>query len=174
MVEFLEQDGGAPWVLHDLKVPFFIAGCKALGLISKLITAPVWNLIEDPSFHILDMNNCYLQLVTFLKDISNGNLEIFVTGKVRPFPDAGVKEDVMFKALIKEAEYDADCQVILEAFFPALAKLTQKLFELSSKDVQHAAKGTAKHNKYCEQSLHFMTSFFVPNHTSRPFLQRQV
>ena len=127
MVEFLEQDGGAPWVLHDLKVPFFLAGCKALGLVSKLITAPLWNLIEDPSIHILDMNNRYLQLVTFLKDMSNGKMEEFVAGKVRPFPDVGIKEDVMFKALIKEAEYDADCQVIL-ANFPALAKLTQKLY----------------------------------------------
>ena len=44
IADFLEKDGGVPWVLYDLKVPFFVAGCKALGLISKLITTPLWNL----------------------------------------------------------------------------------------------------------------------------------
>ena len=61
-VTFLEKDGGAPWVLHDLKEPFFVAGCKALGLICKVITTPLWNLIEDKSINIIDMNQRYLQL----------------------------------------------------------------------------------------------------------------
>lgn len=34
-------------VLHDLETPFFISGCKALGLISKYITTPLWRVIEN-------------------------------------------------------------------------------------------------------------------------------
>ena len=40
-------------VLHDLKVPQFLAGTKALGLLSRIITEPLWCLIEDKQINIL-------------------------------------------------------------------------------------------------------------------------
>ena len=101
MIEFLKKDGGVPWVIHDLKVPFFMAECKALGVICKLITTPLWNLIEDPSINIIDMNHRYLQLVSFLKDISEDNVGDFLEGKLDPFPDRPIKKDVRFDALIE-------------------------------------------------------------------------
>ena len=125
MVDFLEKDGSVPWVLQG---SIFWDGCKALGLICKLITTPLWNLIEDQTINIIDMNERYLQLVTFLKDVSNNNLEDFITGTNHPFPDVAVKEDVLYKVLITESEVDADCLVILRSILPALAKLTQKLY----------------------------------------------
>ena len=39
--------------LHDLKTPIYVAGCKALGLISKLVTTPLWDLLEDKTIHVL-------------------------------------------------------------------------------------------------------------------------
>lgn len=53
-------------ILHDLKIQEYLAGVKALGLISKLLTCPLWHLLEDKSVNILDMNEKYQQLVTFL------------------------------------------------------------------------------------------------------------
>jgi hypothetical protein len=57
MQEFLEKtslsNGLLQSVLKDLKTPFFIAGCKALGLISKLITTPLWNVIENKNVSIV-------------------------------------------------------------------------------------------------------------------------
>ena len=46
MKDFLRDHSSNKWVLHDLQVPFFLAGCKALGLICKLVTTPLWHLIE--------------------------------------------------------------------------------------------------------------------------------
>ena len=88
-----------------------MAGCKALSLICKLITTSLWNLIVDKTINIIDMNERYLQLVTFLKDSEN-IMEDFLTGKVHPLPDMAVKEDVMFEALKAESEYDTDFIVI--------------------------------------------------------------
>ena len=181
MTSFLESDGGASWVLHDLKMPFVLAGCKALGLISKLITGPLWNLIEDPCVHIIDMNERYLQLVDFL---FNCDVDLFLVGQARPFPDRSIKEDALFKALIASSEYDADCTLYLKSLLPALGKLCQKLYQdhlpggryvkEATAEVKKAAKGTAKHNKYCETvfALH-MTTFYVPGHTHLLFLQKR-
>ena len=156
MTDFLRKDGAAPWVLHDLSVPFFLAGCKALGLICKLITGPLWNLIEDPNIHILDMNERYLQLVTFLSD---ADTQLFMDGQARPFPDVLVKEDAMYLALIEPSEFDADCDIFLKSLLPAMAKLSKKLYhdhlpggryEGAPEEIRRMSQGTAKHNKYCE------------------------
>lgn len=156
MIKFLEKDGGVPWVLHDLNITFFLSGCKALGLICKLITSPLWNLIEDPTIHILDMNDRYLQLVNFLAD---ADVEKFMDGQARPFPDVNVKVDALYHALTEPSQYDADCEVFLQSLLPAMAKLAKKLYhdhlpggryESASEEVRKLSKGTAKHNKYCE------------------------
>ena len=72
MTEFLESYGTEnrllKSILSDLKTIEFIAGVKALGLIYLLITCPLWTVLEDPNITITDMNDKYLQLVTFLDD----------------------------------------------------------------------------------------------------------
>lgn len=52
-------------VLHDIKVPLYMTEVKALGLVSRVVTIPLWCLLEDKSIHILDMNKHYLELVNF-------------------------------------------------------------------------------------------------------------
>ena len=73
MINFFEKDGSFQWVLHDLKIPFVIAGCKALRLVCNLITILLWNLIENHTINIIDKNAHYLQLVTFLRGMSDGS-----------------------------------------------------------------------------------------------------
>jgi len=71
-------------VLFDLKVPLFVAGTKALGLVRRLITVPLWCLIEDKQMHILEMNLVYSKLVDFL-EYSTENLSDFMKGKAHSF-----------------------------------------------------------------------------------------
>ena len=82
MTEFLESYGTEnrllKSILSDLKTIEFIAGVKALGLIYLLITCPLWTVLEDPNITITDMNDKYLQLVTFLDD-SSKNVQNFMT-----------------------------------------------------------------------------------------------
>ncbi len=153
----IKSDGGAAWVLHDLKIQFFMSECKALGLICKLITTPLWNLIEECSINIFDMNDRYLQLVNFLEEISEDKMMDFLLGKLYPFPDRPVKDDILFKALIAPSEHNSDCIVILCSILPAIGKLAKRLyhdhlpagrFEAVPRDVRESARGSAKHNKY--------------------------
>ena len=43
-------------VKKDLQTPYFIAGCKALGLISKFITTPLWKTLENEELNISEMS----------------------------------------------------------------------------------------------------------------------
>lgn len=128
MVTFLKDHGSNQWVLHDLKISFFVAGCKALGLICKLVTSPLWNLIEKKDIHIMDMNKFYLQLTTFLNDASN-NLDDFMSGNILPFGvDTYVKRDNVYQKLITPIEYDGETCTILSIILPVIAKLTKNHF----------------------------------------------
>ena len=106
------------------------------------------------------MNQQYLQLVTFLKDV-NDNLDGFLKGETRPFPDVNIKHDVLFQALTDESESDAHCIVILGGMLASLAKLAQKLYADQlpggryeaakvTEEMRQETQGTAKHNKFCE------------------------
>ena len=48
----------------DIKEKLFLCGTKALALISKLITGPLWRMLE----HILTMNQRYKLLVDFFTE----------------------------------------------------------------------------------------------------------
>lgn len=50
-------------VLHDLKNPLYIAACRALGLIDKIVTGPLWRKIQDSSVSVLDMGPVYCELL---------------------------------------------------------------------------------------------------------------
>lgn len=93
-------------VLFDLKVPLFVAGTKALGLVSRLITVPLWCLIEDKQIHILEMNLVYSKLVDYL-EYSTENLSDFMKGKAHSFIEsAPVKKDAIYKKLIEDWKHD--------------------------------------------------------------------
>ncbi len=57
-------------VLHDLNIPDYLAGTKALGLVSRLLTGPLWCFIEDKNMHILDMNEHYSTFLQCLEESS--------------------------------------------------------------------------------------------------------
>ena len=51
-----------------LKVPEYLAGCRALGLVNKVVTGPLWHVLKAPDIFILDMNY-YLQMLIVHMDI---------------------------------------------------------------------------------------------------------
>ena len=56
---FFERDGKDNKLLsevhHDLEVTSFLTACRALGMIDKFITGPLWRAISKDG-HILDIN----------------------------------------------------------------------------------------------------------------------
>ena len=51
-------------VYSDIQVPEYLAGCRALGLINKVVTGPLWRVLESPDISITDMNDYYQVLVS--------------------------------------------------------------------------------------------------------------
>ena len=57
-------------VLADIKIPEHLAGCKALGLVNKFITGPLWRVLESRNITILEMNERFQNLLTSLNSWS--------------------------------------------------------------------------------------------------------
>lgn len=147
-------------VAFDLDVVTYVAGCKALGLISKLVSTPLWNLLEDKSINILDMNKYYLMLKSGLQEATE-NVNGFMTGTVRPFgEEVYVKEDIVYDTLVAPSHYDDDCEMILSILLAALTKyVVQKfkdflpggVFSQPSEEMKVKMKSVEKHNKFSER-----------------------
>ena len=90
-------------VLEDLKVSEFLAGCRALGLISKIITSPLWRVLES-DISILDKNEKYSHMIQCMERWAQ-NAEA-LTGTAVVFEDTPIKKDEIWEALTKSAEND--------------------------------------------------------------------
>ena len=166
MCQFLERkssDNLLNSVLHDIKVPEFVAGAKALGLISRLVTGPLWCLLEDKTVHVLDANENYLRLVYCLADAS-ANLPDFILGNMLVF---GVKtvinKDSIYEPLISDWEHDNKA-VYLAIILPAIDEVSRKLFnahlscgrwENSTEEMRKRSTGTPKH-KFLQSVFGFL------------------
>ena len=156
--------------LYDLKQPYLVAGCKALGLVCKLVTTPFWTLIEKKTQHILDMNVKCIQLTTFLRD-ATANVTDFMTGNIRAFPDIEIKEDCWYEDLVTPSKYDDDCASLLPVMPPDLAKLAENIFQKQllgciysepSEEFKQKTTSLSVHNKLCE-TVFARTDFLLQN-----------
>ena len=73
-----------------------------MGIIGKLITSPLMQLIEEPQLHIFSLNDMWLHVITKLEAFStNANplmegIEIILNGKVT--------KDEIYEELMRENE----------------------------------------------------------------------
>ena len=77
-------------IQRDIQVPVFIEGCRILGLISDLITAPFWRIVESCK-HVLGLNIHYRSMQQFLKQASEDPVD-FLSGK-SPFSEDCLDRD---------------------------------------------------------------------------------
>ena len=124
IVNFLRKIWGTPnrllqAVLNDAESDFNMAGCKALGLIDKHITGPLWHIMES-SIHILDIPNYYKALHTF---VQNSDITGFMTGENVPFPAVSVKKDDLWVALTLPSPLDPLVEQMLQACFKSIIGL---------------------------------------------------
>lgn len=168
MKEYLDKqrnlNGLLKAVKYDLAISMHIAECKALGLINKFVTCPLWTIIEDKEIHILQMNEYLQELLTYL-DKAQANFTEFMTGQMLPFGDETfIKKDAVYECLIKPSECDADVQIFLSVIIPALSMLLTKHYgeHLSggvhsnpSSEMYDVSKSVAKH-KFAERVLAYV------------------
>lgn len=151
-------------VLSDFQVPFYVAGLKALGLISKMITTPLWNLLESKDTSIEDMTQHYLHLSTYLADASE-NVADFMTGKFPALTRVDLTGDRSFEFLTRESMYDTDVEIILNILLPSIRKvvihvykdhLPNGKYERFNEELSFVTKSVDKHNAFSERLFAYM------------------
>uniref|UniRef100_A0A914WIN5 Uncharacterized protein n=1 Tax=Plectus sambesii TaxID=2011161 RepID=A0A914WIN5_9BILA len=111
-------------VLADLKEPLFMSELKVLALIGKVVTSPLWRLLES-EIHVLDMNLYFSRLLSWL-DESAADPTDFLSGVSGPF-DEHLRDDAVFRKLIAPHECDAGAVAIASLTLSALAGLVRRL-----------------------------------------------
>ena len=93
LASFFEEYGAENSLLKavaaDLAEPVYLAGCKALGLINKLLTGPLWHVLES-KMSILDMNEVYTSMRDQFK-VWSEDASSFLEGQTALFDDTTIK-----------------------------------------------------------------------------------
>ena len=160
----------------DLKEDMYLAGAKALGLLSKLVTAPLWRLMESPG-HIADMNEHLFCLKVFFDKASNDSEQTkdFILGKSTPFDSHIEEADNILHSLIQEnTAVDQILVPLLQNIFLAMSNLLTRMvpehlpggqFWSPTDEFLQQTSSAKKHNKMPEfvfgQLDHLVT--FRPN-----------
>ena len=136
----------------DLSIPEYVAGIKALGLVSFLVTTPLRCFIEDKTVHILDSSAYYHETITFLNE-SVVNAQDFIKGKrLLSFCDEQrLHSDEIFKKLIEPWEHDDKVILVLNTLLPGLCETMKKLSADFIDDGQWTDVGAAK--RQCTKSV---------------------
>ncbi|KAJ8313376.1 LOW QUALITY PROTEIN: hypothetical protein KUTeg_009066 [Tegillarca granosa] len=149
-------------IFHDIKIPCFVAGLKALGLLSFLLTVPLWCFIEDKDVHILDSPKYYSEIISMLETVCDiESLQKFIVGKVTlSFCNKeALVADSIFNKLIEPWEHDDKVISILLTLVPGLCASLKSLFSDYIGEGQWAkvpsskrssTSSVPKHNKFSE------------------------
>ena len=63
--DVVKEDNKLLKAVHsDLQIQSYLCGCRALGLINKFVTRPMWRLLES-GIHILHLNKHYQKMCSF-------------------------------------------------------------------------------------------------------------
>ena len=114
-------------VHHDLEVPAFITGCRALGFINKFITGPLWRLLES-DLHIFRMNEYYQHMEKLFTELAE-DATSFLKDEVVFFEDALMTRDAVYNDLIKPSENDEATKQCLELIFGSLSIITKRMLQ---------------------------------------------
>ena len=114
-------------VHHDLQVASFVAGCRALGLIDKFVTGPLWRVIENINISALGMSEQYQQLLKCFEAWSMDATPI-LKGEGVIFGDIPIKMDNCLAKLIAPSPFwDAMTLQVLELMFGSFVVVTKRM-----------------------------------------------
>ena len=130
-----------------MSVPKYIAGCKALGIINKIITGPLWRVLESKDVSILE--NEYFK--TLLSCLQQWSLEpsVVISGDVSTFDDFPPSEDEIYNSFFASSDYDNTVCEVLKLMFSAFYSHIEHLVE------DHLAGGKYDNitETLCEETL---------------------
>ena len=133
MTKFIESSHGKQAnrllkaVLSDLQNPINLAGCRALGLVDKVLTGPVWRKLMESHISILQMSSVYTRMQKKIDDWSQDSCGILQGSDfLEDCPD--IHEDEVRAVLIQPNEAtDVMTLELLQLMFGAFSKTMQSL-----------------------------------------------
>ena len=115
-------------VHSDIRIPELLAGCRALGLINKVITGPLWRVLESDNVTILEMNTYFDVLITKL-DAWAQDASRLLQGDAELYADYPPTKDEIWYRLIASTDHDATAQELLEVLCNAFSALLSRLVQ---------------------------------------------
>ena len=120
-------------VLADLKVPQYLAGCRALGMIDKLVTGPLWRHLQLSSTSVLSMSEVYTAMMEKFDEWGKDALAV-VEGCAHLLPQHDCPNMMFDKAVFIQSEsrqHWFNCLQLLSLSFASLSfGSTLSLFSL--------------------------------------------
>ncbi|KAJ8049386.1 hypothetical protein HOLleu_02119 [Holothuria leucospilota] len=108
----VEGDNQLMKVVHaDLEVSSLKSGCRALGIIDKMITAPLWKCLNETGadgkrVHVADMSVRYERFMECCEKWARDASSLMRGEKM--FEDVEVKVDRVYESLLCECERDVE------------------------------------------------------------------
>ncbi len=134
MINFIETVHGGKanrllqCVLADLKNPKYLSGCRALGLVDKLVTVPLWRKLQESSISIIEMDDLYCMIKEKF-DFWSGDAHELVTGNGGLGDQFVTHVDEVWDALFRPCvELESDTIELLQLLFSAFAVVLSLLY----------------------------------------------
>lgn len=130
MIQYLSTSHGSlnfllQTVLSNLNVPQYIAGCRALGMIDKLVTGPLWRHLQLSTTSVLNMSDVYTVTKEKFEEWSRDAQAVME--RREHLLSQHEKEDEVYRMLFLSAEDDAMVQELLQLIFRSFAATVQRL-----------------------------------------------
>lgn len=109
-------------VLHDLQHPLYLTGCRALGIVRKCITSPLWRILESPlsmSELGLEYQRMHSQFLQWSSDASS-----LLEGRGL---DQADEEDEVFRELLHREDDTPKVLELLQMLSQAFYQVSQRL-----------------------------------------------
>ena len=153
IVNFLTNVLGTPnrllkSVLEDASNDLHVAGCKALGLISKHITGPLWRILES-NLHILDLPKYYERLLTLASNYKDPSG--FMTGEDIPFPEVAITKDSVWIALVTVS---IKCDQLAAQMLLSCFKSIEVIYTCNQRSRTCSCSGKEERNCIGEENQH--------------------
>ena len=100
---------------------------QTLGIINKVITGPLWRVLEDKDITILDMNGQFRTLLLSCLDEWAVDSSTVVSGNAIVFEDFPSTVHAIYECLFAPSEYESIVQEILTVLFGAFSALLTRL-----------------------------------------------
>ena len=101
-----------------------LAECRALGMISKLVTGPLWRLLENPDISFFGMNDFWTLLVEKVSEFSGDASSLLLGQKV--FQEDNIEEDDVYKCLFEKSDLDDLTVLALQHLCTAILPMLQR------------------------------------------------